>query len=123
MRIDSLRILCAIIALEDLEAHQVDVKSAFTEAKLKEQIYMKPPEGLNVESGMVLELQQSLYELKQAAREWYLLCSAELEKMGFEPLPSEPCVFRNRDTGVLVGIYVDDLVIAASLACRRKPLQ
>lgn len=113
MRIDSLRMLCAIIALEDLEAHQIDVNSAFTEAKLREQIYMKPPEGLNIEKGMVLELQQSLYGLKQAAREWYLLCSAELEKMGFKPLPSEPCVFRNCDTGVLVGIYVDDLVIAA----------
>lgn len=42
MRIDSLRILCATTALEDLEAHQVDVTSAFTEAKLREQIYMKP---------------------------------------------------------------------------------
>ncbi|THC87825.1 hypothetical protein EYZ11_012731 [Aspergillus tanneri] len=33
--------------------------------------------------------------------------------MGFEPIPSDPCVFRNHITGVLIGIYVDDLLIAA----------
>jgi transposase InsO family protein len=53
IRADSLRILLAIIALEDLEAHQVDVNNAFTEAKLNETIYMKPPDGVECEDGMV----------------------------------------------------------------------
>ena len=113
MRADALRILLAIIALEDLEAHQIDVNNAFTEAKLKETIYMEPPPGMDVPNGHVLQVCQSLYGLKQAARDWYDLCSSALREMGFEPLVSEPCVFRNKKTGVLVGLYVDDMVIAA----------
>lgn len=53
-----------------------------------------------------------VYGLKQAARDWYNLCASVLREMGFGPLPSEPCVFRKR-TGMVVGLYVDDLVIAA----------
>jgi hypothetical protein len=114
IRADSLRILLAIIALEDLEAHQVDVNNAFTEAKLKETIFMKPPDGCDSE-GMVWQLVQSLYGLKQAARDWYNLCSEKLKDMGFEPIPSDPCVFRNPQTGTIIGLYVDDLLIAARL--------
>lgn len=113
MRADALRILLAIIALEDLEAHQVDVNNAFTEAKLKETIYMEPPPGMDVPDGHVLQVCQSLYGLKQAARDWYDLCTSVLREMGFDPLVSEPCVFRNKKTGMFIGLYVDDLVIAA----------
>jgi hypothetical protein len=62
---------------------------------------------------MVWELCQSLYGLKQAARDWYDLCSGQLKRMGFNTIPSDPCVFHNPATGVIVGLYVDDLLIAA----------
>ncbi|KAL1971946.1 hypothetical protein VTN31DRAFT_2034 [Thermomyces dupontii] len=51
MRADALRILLVIIALDDLEAHQVDVNDAFTEAKLRETIYAEPPPGMDVPEG------------------------------------------------------------------------
>lgn len=113
IRVDSLRMLLAIIALEDMEAHQVDVNNAFTEATLKEKIYMKPPDGVDIDDGTVWELRQSLYGLKQAARDWYELCSSQLRDMGFKVIPSDPCVFINRTADVIVGLYVDDLLIAA----------
>jgi hypothetical protein len=113
IRADSLRTILAIIALEDLEAHQVDVNNAFTEATLQETIYMRPPSGAESEDGKVWQLTQSLYGLKQAARDWYNLCSAKLRIMGYAPIPSDPCVFRHKETDVLIGLYVDDLLIAS----------
>jgi hypothetical protein len=57
------------MAVEDMEAEQVDVNNAFTESKLRETIYMKPPSGVKIRSGSTLRLIQSLYGLKQSARE------------------------------------------------------
>ena len=81
MRIDSIRILLAITALEDLECEHLDVSNAFTESRLKEAIYMDPPPGLELKNGKVLKLHKSLYGLKQAARDWYATCSQELTMM------------------------------------------
>jgi hypothetical protein len=113
IRIDSLRILLAIAALEDLEAHQFDVNNAFTEAKLREQIFMKPPDGIEIPLDHVWEIKQSLYGLKQAARDWYKLCSKFLKSIGFVAIPSDPCVFIHRDNNMTIGLYVDDLLVLA----------
>ena len=111
IRIDSLRMLMAIAAVEDMEAEQVDVNNAFTESKLRETIYMKPPPGVSIKSGSTLRLLQSLYGLKQSAREWYLRCSKVLKKMGFKPINADPCVFIRKSDNAIIGLYVDDLII------------
>ena len=110
IRIDSLRMLMAIMAVEDMEAEQVDVNNAFTESKLRETIYMKPPLGVEIRPGSTLRLLQSLYGLKQSAREWYLRCSKVLKGIGFKSINSDPCVFIHKN-GAIIGLYVDDLVI------------
>ena len=69
MRIDSLRVLLAIVAVEDLEYHQVDVNNAFTQSTNTETIYMSPPDGVRTAKGRVLKVLKSLYGLKQAARD------------------------------------------------------
>ena len=115
MRADALRILLALIAMYDYEAIQVDVTNAFSLAKLKEIAYMRPVEGMEAymedSTNNVMKLEQSLYGLKQAAYEWYQLCRAELEKMGYKPLSADPCIFRKGR--ILVGVYVDDIIVAA----------
>ena len=70
IRADSLRLLLAIMALEDMEADQADVNNAFTRSGLTEKIYMHPPEGMSVPEGHILLVQKSLYGLKQSAYEW-----------------------------------------------------
>ena len=112
VRTDTLRILLALVALEDLECHVVDVKNAFTESHLKEDIYMQPPQGVEVEKGMVLKILRSLYGLKQAARDWHKKCTSELEKMGFCRLMSDPCVFRHKN-GIILSMHVDDIMIVS----------
>ena len=66
--------LCTILTIAaelDLEVHQMDVKSAYLNGELKEEIYMKPPPGLHVLEGMVLKLMKAVYGTKQGGHIWY----------------------------------------------------
>ena len=67
---DSLRIIMALVAHYDLELHQMDVKTAFLNGNLEEEIYMDQPEGFSVKGKehMVCKLKKSIYGLKQASR-------------------------------------------------------
>ena len=44
-RIATIRVLIALVAIEKLEIHQIDVKTALLNGKLEENVYMKKPEG------------------------------------------------------------------------------
>lgn len=69
VRYDSVRILLAITAQKNLEICQFDVKTAFINGKLREEIYMHLPDDLKVRDRVVVcKLQKSLYGLKQSAR-------------------------------------------------------
>jgi hypothetical protein len=69
MKIDSLRVLLALIALKDLECHQVDVNNAFTESVNIKIIYISPPDGVHIIKGRVLKVLKNLYNLKQTAQD------------------------------------------------------
>ena len=111
IRLESLRALLAIGAYEDLEIRQIDVANAYPRSKLHATIYMKPPQGLNCPNGTILQVNQALYGLKQSGREWYIEASTKLRELGFEPCYSEPSVFINLSTGIIIGLYVDDMVL------------
>ena len=111
IRGESLRILLALGASEDLEIRQIDVVSAYPRSKLHALVYMKPPKALNCPKNMVLLLNRSLYGLKQSGREWYIEACIGLEKLGFTPCYSEPSVFINKALGQIIGLYVDDMII------------
>jgi hypothetical protein len=112
VRQESLRVLLAIGVYKDLEIKQVDVVSAYPRAKLHATIYAKVPLGLEgCPEGMVLQLKAPLYGLKQSGREWYIEAYSGLRKLGFQPLYSDPSVFRNPELGVLIGLYVDNILI------------
>ena len=112
VRMDTLRIFLAIAAMKDLELIHIDVKNAFTESPLKEKIYLKPPKGVQVTSGYALRVLRSLYGLKQAARDWNLLCRDQLRTMGFKQSLSDPCLFIHSVRNIQLLIYVDDLLCA-----------
>ena len=112
-RFDTLRLFLAIVALEDLECHQVDVNNAFTESFLKEVIYMSPPPGVEVAKGRALRILRSLYGLKQAARDWHEKCITELIKLGFQQCAADPCLLVNYQRGIMLLLYVDDIAIAS----------
>nr|GEV65679.1 retrovirus-related Pol polyprotein from transposon TNT 1-94 [Tanacetum cinerariifolium] len=72
VRHTSIRVLLSIVALQDLELEQLDVKTAFLHGHLEEEIYVEQPEGFKVpgKEDHVCRLKKSLYGLKQSPRQW-----------------------------------------------------
>ncbi|GJS07785.1 RNA-directed DNA polymerase, eukaryota [Tanacetum coccineum] len=72
-RISTIRLLLALAAIHDLVIHQMDVKTAFLNGDLDEEIYMKQPEGFVMpgHESKVCKLKKSLYGLKQAPKQWH----------------------------------------------------
>jgi hypothetical protein len=88
----------------------MDVKIAFLYGEIKEDIWIELPIGYGV-SGTA-KLKKALYSLKQAPRIWYNTLATFLLLLGFQPLNADSSVFC-RD-GVIIAIYVDDLLIAGA---------
>ena len=114
MRSDSLRVLLAIAAYEDLSIRQVDVISAYPRSKLHADVYMRPPKGVDCPPGKVLKLKTSLYGLKQSGREWYIEACHGLQGIGLRPTAVEPSIFTLEDKSLILGLYVDDMLILSA---------
>ena len=73
VKMTTLRTVLGLVAIEDLELVQMDMKTAFLHGDLQEDVYMKQPKGFEVASKehLVCKLKKSLYGLKQAPRQWY----------------------------------------------------
>jgi len=108
----SLRMFLAVVAAHDLECHQVDVCNAFTQAHLKEDIYMTAPPAMVLPKGKILKLRKSLYGLKQAARDWNQALTKLLTSIGFTASDSDPCLFLHKEKELILLVYVDDMAIA-----------
>ena len=113
VRMDTLRVFFAIIALLNLETGQVDVNNAFTESTLREKIFMDVPQGMTVLKGKKLRIKRSLYGLKQSARDWHSKCADALKTLGFKRSLADPCLFTLPERGIILLVYVDDFGIAA----------
>jgi hypothetical protein len=111
----TLRTLLAKVAAEDLELHQVDIKTAFLHGELEEEIYIEQPEGYEEgPPGTACKLNKSLYGLKQAPRAWFSRLNKELDIYGFKASAADPSLFTAplRDSNVYLLVYVDDILIA-----------
>ena len=114
IRSDSLRILLAVVAIENLEYYQIDVSNAFTETLLKHDIFMQAPSGYDIPEKIVLKVDRNLYGLKQAAKDWHDMCLKTLiNNLRFQRSPADLYVFIIYIRGLIVGLYVNNLIIAA----------
>ena len=118
-RFGTIRSLLAMGVKRNMSIHQMDVTTAFLNGNLKEDIYMRQPEGFE-EPGredQVCHLHKSLYGLKQSPRCWYEQLSTQLECTGFRQTKADPCLFYKWESGRLtvISIYVDDLILLADL--------
>ncbi|KAM1074317.1 hypothetical protein ACFX2B_019089 [Malus domestica] len=94
--IKSIRILLAIAAYHDYEIWQMDVKTAFLNGYLEEELYMTQPEGFvsKSEKTKVCKLQRSIYGLKQASRSWNIRFDTEIKTFGFTQNEDDNCVYQ-----------------------------
>jgi hypothetical protein len=96
----------------------MDIKSAFLNEDLQEEVYVKQPVGFIVASKehKVLKLKKALYGLHQARRAWNTNLDDTLLSLGFWRTPSEHAIYvwQNGNLQLVVGVYVDDLIITGS---------
>jgi hypothetical protein len=109
------RVLLNIAAAENLEIHQVDIKTAFLNGELEEEVYVTQPPGFsNGDKKEVFRLKKALYGRKQAPRAWHKRLSKDLGEMGFKACRSDPALFMDSEGGdarAFIVTYVDDLLI------------
>lgn len=112
VRHSTLRLLFALSVQLDLNVNHLDVKTAFLNGILKEDIYMRHPK-VDLDSNnnrKIVKLNKAIYGLKQSSRSWYEKVDECLTKFGFKRSYIEPCVFTkfHNNVKVIIALYVDD---------------
>lgn len=115
-RLESVRILLSIMALKNWRGRQIDIKAAFLNGKLNEQLYMEQPEGFidPVHPDYVCELKGSLYGSKQSPRQWNERLHEVLIKLGLTVSKHDPSLYYQLLDEKLIGmcvVHVDDIGI------------
>jgi hypothetical protein len=117
-RLESIRILLAYATHHDFKVHQMDVKSAFLNGPLQEEVYVEQPPGFEDQKlpNHMYKLHKAIYGLKQAARAWYGCLKDFLLKNGFEIGKADSTLFiqiNGKDIFVCQ-IYVDDIIFGST---------
>jgi hypothetical protein len=93
----------------------MDVKSVFLNDDLKNEVYVHQSLGFAIpgKEGKVVHLRKALYGLRQASRVWNAKLDSTLKGIGFGQSPHKAAIYWQGNGGntMLVGVYVDDLVI------------
>jgi hypothetical protein len=114
-RISSIRTLVSLASIYNLEIHQMDVKTAFLNGYLDEEIYMEQPEGFIIpgQENKVCKLVKSLYCLKQASKQWHERYDNVIISYGFHLNEADKFIyFKMFDNDiVIICLYVDDMLI------------
>ena len=117
-RMESVRFLLAIAAHYGWTVHHLDVKSAFLNGDLAEEVYVEQPPGhaIRGKERKVYRLHKALYGLRQAPRAWNAKLDSSLRSLGFRCSEAEHAVYVRGSGGnlLLVGVYVDDLVVVGA---------
>jgi hypothetical protein len=111
----SIWILLEIAAFHDYKIWQMDVKTAFLNGNIDEELYMMQPEGFvdSKDANKVCKLQCSIYGLKQASQSWNLHFDQVIKSFGFVPNSYEACVYKkvSGSSVTFLVLYVDNILI------------
>lgn len=118
VKLVSIRILLALVALYDLELEQLDVKTAFLHGDLDEAIFMEQPQGFaqNRNKRFVCKLRKSLYGLRQSPRQWYKKFDSFMVGQNFTRSKYDHCVYFKKlenDMFIILVLDVDDMLVAS----------
>jgi hypothetical protein len=115
-RYTSIKTIIALAAKMKWKLHQMDVKTAFLNGVIEEEMYIEKPQGFEVEDrkSHVCQLKKALYGLKQAPRAWYGHIDSFLMSLGFTKSKTDSNLyFKIMDNEpVILLLYVDDLFLS-----------
>ncbi len=115
----SIHYILALTTIENMEIHQMDVKTAFFNVDLEKEIYMEEPKGFTQEGKhFVCKLHKSLYRLKQSPRAWNQKLNVFLKNIKFvrNDVDFNVYVTQVEDVKFFIVVYVNDLI----LMCNNK---
>ncbi|GKA98955.1 retrovirus-related pol polyprotein from transposon TNT 1-94 [Tanacetum coccineum] len=121
-RIEAIRIFVANFAYKNMTIYQMDVKTAFLNGELKEEVYVYQPKGFVDEDNTshVYKLKKALYSLKQAPRAWYILLSSFLISQHLSKGAVDPRLFTRQAGndlllyGMISSVFVDTPMVEKS---------
>ena len=98
VKMTTLRVFLGLVATENLELVQMDVKTTFLHGDLDEEIYMQQSEGFakKGKEHLVCRLKKSLYGLKQAPKQRYQKFDTFMQSQGFNRSTEDPCLYVKR---------------------------
>ncbi|KAG7536929.1 GAG-pre-integrase domain [Arabidopsis suecica] len=117
-KLHTVRVVLSLATNLEWELWQMDVKNAFLQGELEEEVYMRPPPGLEDKEapGKVLKLKKAIYGLKQSPRAWYHKLSTTLLGRGFKKSEADHTLFTlpSQEGIVVILVYVDDIIISGN---------
>lgn len=118
-RLETVRVIFALVAQTCWHVYHFDVRSTFLNGEIQEEIYVAQPEGYAVEGKeyLVYRLRKALYGHKQAPRAWYNKVDKHFREHGYIRSETEHTLYRKVHEGkdyILISLYVDDIVYTSS---------
>ena len=117
-RLEAIRMFLAFAAYSNFKVYQMDVKSAFLNGELDEEVYVEQPPGFENQEQLdfVYFLFKAIYGLKQAPRKWYDTLSGFLLENGFVRGIIDKTLFskKHKSDMILVQVYVDDIIFGST---------
>lgn len=116
VKMSTLRVLLSLANQKRWLVHQMDVKCAFLNGVLDEEVFMRQPSGFERGGSQVCRLNKAIYGLKQASRKWNERFHEFMSRMNFKRSEQDYCLYfwSGTDVVLYVVIYVDDILIIGS---------
>ena len=111
------RSIVGVVAADNLELIQLDIKTAFLHGDLREEIYMEQLKSFvtSEQEHLVCRLRKNLYGLKEAPRQWYKKFDGFIQSVGFSKSDEDNCLFTKTTqdgSPFFLIIYVDDMLLS-----------
>ena len=117
-RLEAIRMFLALSSFQKFKVFQLDVKSAFLNGDLDEEVYIEQPDGfiLGNDPKLVCRLKKALHGLKQALRAWYYWLDKYLHQQGFIKRSTNSNLYIKIDNDKLLihVLYVDDIIFGSN---------
>ncbi|KAJ9541315.1 hypothetical protein OSB04_027821 [Centaurea solstitialis] len=118
-KLNTVRVLMSLAANENWPLYQLDVKNAFLNGNLEEEVFMDIPSGFQNEKnkGLVCRLKRSLYGLKQSPRAWFEKFGGTMKHLRFIQGQADHTLFYKHSVKgeiTILIVYVDDIIITGS---------